>query len=52
MNEFLQKIIDNKTEKVKELRKKIKESHDIDEVRALGDTLQSVLDELNDAKEK
>ena len=52
MNEFLQKKIDNKTEKVKELRKKIKESQDIDEVRALGDTLQSVLDELNDAKEK
>ena len=52
MNEFLQKIITNKTAMVKELRKKIKESQDADEVRALGDTLQSVLDELNDAKEK
>ena len=52
MNEFLQKIITNKTAIAKELRKKIKESQDADEVRALGDTLQSVLDELNDAKEK
>ena len=52
MNEFLQKIITNKTAMAKELRKKIKESQDADEVRALGDTLQSVLDELNDAKEK
>lgn len=52
MKEFLKKIIAAKEKRANELREKIKTSEDVNEVRALGETLQAVLDELTDAKSK
>lgn len=50
MKDFLKKLIAAKEARASELREQIKKSEDVNEVRALGDTLQSVLDELADAK--
>ena len=50
MKDFLKKLIKAKEERAAAIREQIKTSTDINEVRSLGDTLQSVLDELNDAK--
>ena len=50
MKEYLQKIIDAKNKRATELRKLIKEATTADEVRSLGDTLDEVLTELEDAK--
>lgn len=50
MKDFLKKLIKAKEERAAELRKLIKAAATADEVRSLGDTLQAVLDELNDAK--
>lgn len=52
MKDYLLKIIKAKEEKVKELRASIKSATTADEVRALGETLDAVLAELNDAKEQ
>ena len=52
MKEFLKKIIDAKEKRAQELRDQIKKSEDVGEVRSLGETLQAVLDELNDAKKQ
>lgn len=52
MKKFLKKLIETKEKKAEELRKLIKEAQTADEVRALGDTLQTILDELKDAKEQ
>ena len=52
MNEFLKKLIAMKEKRAKELRELIQKSEDVNEVRALGDTLQTILDELNDAKKQ
>lgn len=50
MKTFLQNLITKKEQRAAELRKLIKESNDVNEVRALGETLQAVMDELADAK--
>lgn len=50
MRKFLEKIIKAKEARANELREAIKKSEDVNEVRALGDTLQTVLDELTEAK--
>lgn len=50
MRDFLNRLISYKEKRAAELRKLIKEASTADEVRSLGDTLQAVLDELNDAK--
>lgn len=50
MRDYLMKVIKSKETRAKELRDAIKKSEDVNEVRSLGDTLQAVLDELNDAK--
>lgn len=52
MKDYLLKIIAAKEKRAEELRKSIKDAATADEVRALGDTLNSVLDELNEAKEQ
>ena len=52
MNEFLKKLIKAKEERAAQLRAEIKKADTADEVRSLGETLQAVLDELNDAKEQ
>lgn len=52
MKDFLEKIIAAKTAKAEELRAAIKASEDANEVRALGDTLEAVLAELQEAKDK
>ena len=52
MNEFLKKLIKSKEARAEELRKAIETSQDLNEVRELGKTLQSVLDELNEAKKQ
>lgn len=49
---FLKKLIKAKEERAAELRELIKNSEDVKEVRALGETLQTVLDELNEAKKE
>ena len=52
MREFLKKLIKTKEDKAKELRQQIKDATTADEVRSLGDALQSVLDEVAEAREK
>ena len=52
MREFLKKLIKAKEERAAELRKAIQAAATADEVRALGATLDSVLEELKDAKEQ
>lgn len=50
MKEFLKKLIADRESRAKQLREKIKASSDANEVRALGETLEAVLEELRDAK--
>ncbi len=50
--EFLQNLITRKTEQIKEIRAKIKSTDSVEEVRALGDTLEALLTELQDAKDQ
>ena len=50
MKKYLEKIIRAKEARAAELRELINKSEDVNEVRSLGATLQTVLDELNDAK--
>lgn len=52
MKEYLEKIINAKTEEVENIREKVKTSDSADEVRSLGETLEKVLGELNEAKEQ
>lgn len=52
MRDFLNKLISAKEKRAAELRELIKKAGTADEVRSLGDTLQAVLDELNDAKKQ
>lgn len=52
LKEYLEKLINDKTKRAEDLRKQIKTAATADEVRALGETLQTVLDELSDAKEQ
>lgn len=48
--EYLRNVIKAKEERANELRNLIKEATTADEVRSLGDTLNDVLNELEDAK--
>lgn len=50
MKEFLEKLISAKEATASEIREKIEASADVNEVRSLGDTLQTVLNEIQDAK--
>lgn len=50
MKNFLEKLVENKTKEVETVRARIKASTDVEEVRTLGSTLESVLAELQDAK--
>ncbi len=50
MRKFLEKLIKAKQTRAAELRELIKNSDSADEVRSLGDTLQTVLEELQDAQ--
>lgn len=52
MKDYLNKIIASRSKSIEDLRAKIKASESADEVRALGETLQTMLDELNEAKAK
>lgn len=52
MRDFLKKLIKAKEDKAKELREAIKKAETADEVRALGETLDTVLSELQDAKDQ
>ncbi len=52
MKDFLEKLIKSKTEEAEELREQIKASESADEVRALGETLDKVLSELQETKEQ
>lgn len=51
MKDFLNKIISSKEAQVQELRQSIKDATDVNEVRALGETLEKVLAELQEAKD-
>lgn len=50
MKKFLQNLISKKEKEVENLRAQIKKAETADEVRALGDTLDAVLSELQEAK--
>lgn len=56
MKDYLEKVISAKTNEADEIREKVKnattENSSVEEVRALGETLDKVLAELNDAKEQ
>lgn len=52
MKAFLKKLIEKKKKEAEAIRAKIKASESAQEVRELGETLQAVLDELNEAKDK
>ena len=52
LRDFLNNLISAKEKRAAELRKLIKESNDVNEVRALGDTLEAVLEELRAAKDQ
>lgn len=52
MKKFLEKLIANKKQELKEKEARMKESQDIEEVRSLGETLTKLRDEINDAEEE
>lgn len=52
MREFLKNLIKKKEKRAAELRELIKKAETADEVRALGATLDTVLEELQDAKDQ
>ena len=52
MKKYFEKQKAKAEARAKELRKKIEESQDINEVRALGETLQGVLDDLHEVEQK
>lgn len=52
MRNFLKKLIAKKEKEAEAIRSKIKASESAQEVRELGETLQAVLDELQEAKDK
>ena len=52
LRDFLNNLISAKEKRAAELRKLIKESNDANEVRALGETLEAVLEELRAAKDQ
>lgn len=52
MKDFLKKIIAAKQKRAEELRKKIQESNDVNEVRSMGDELKAVNDEIKEAEEQ
>lgn len=52
MKKYLLALIAKKEARAKEIKEQIKTAETADEVRALGDTLNSVLDELNEAREQ
>lgn len=52
MRKFLEKMIAKKEKEAEAIRSKIKASESAQEVRELGETLQALLDELKEAKEK
>lgn len=52
MKDYFKKIIAAKEARAKELREKIKNSEDVNEVRSLGDELEAVNAELSEAKEQ
>ena len=52
MRKFLEKLIEAKQKRANELRELIKAAQTADECRSLGETLQAVLDELQEAKDQ
>ena len=52
MRDFLKKLIAKKEKEEAEIRAKIEKSESAQEVRELGETLKTVLDELQEAKDK
>ena len=52
LRNFLKNLISAKEKRAAELRKIIKESDNVNEVRALGNTLEAVLEELRAAKDQ
>lgn len=50
MKEFLKKLIERKKAEMEELQKRSKASEDVAEVRKLGEQLQALRDEINDAE--
>ena len=52
MKEFLKKLIASKKEQLAKENERMKSSNDVNEVRAIGETLLALRDEINDAEEQ
>lgn len=52
MKEYLESVIRSKKEEIKDVEERVEKSEDVAEVRALGDTLKKLRDELNDAEKQ
>ena len=52
MKDYLEKVIRSKQEEIKEVEERVEKSDDVQEVRALGETLKKLRDELNDAEKQ
>lgn len=52
MKEYLEKFIASKKEKLSQTRKKVESSNDVNEVRALGETLEALKNEIEDAEKQ
>ena len=52
MKDYLKRLIARKKNELKAKEEKMKNSHDIEEVRSLGETLVALRDEINDAEEQ
>lgn len=52
LRKYFEDLIERKKAEAEEIRKKIKDSDSADEVRSLGETLQALRDEIDDAEEQ
>lgn len=52
MKNFLKRLIERKKKEIKEKEERMQKSEDIEEVRALGETLITLRDELNEAEKQ
>lgn len=52
MKDYLEKVIRSKKEEIKDVEERVDKSEDVKEVRALGETLKKLRDELNEAEKQ
>lgn len=52
MKDFLKKLIESRKKELESIKKRMEESDKVDEVRALGETILKLRDEINDAEKQ